>query len=56
MFNHFVVFAAILGAAAALPQMTLEEIDHPASSNSTLCDSVQQYSGYFKLTTGDKVG
>lgn len=30
----------------------LEEVEQPAES--AICDSVQQYSGYYKLTTGDK--
>ena len=32
----------------------LEENVHEAASNSTLCDPVKQYSGYFSLTTGAK--
>jgi len=32
----------------------LLERSHSASATTTLCDSVQQYSGYYKLTTGKK--
>ena len=35
-------------------QGTLIEKVHVADSNETLCDPVKQYSGYYKLTTGDK--
>jgi len=32
----------------------LQEKSSPADGASTICDPVQQYSGYYKLTTGDK--
>ena len=32
----------------------LLERSHGAHAKTTLCDSVQQYSGYYNLTTGDK--
>jgi carboxypeptidase C (cathepsin A) len=50
---------AVLGAAhdvstPANRSWALEETEHLASDDSTLCDPVKQYTGYFKLTTGDK--
>lgn len=30
----------------------LQEVSRPANGNSSICDDVQQYSGYYKLTTG----
>jgi len=35
-------------------QGTLIEKVHLADGNATICDPVKQYSGYYKLTTGDK--
>ena len=43
-----ILFAAFAATAAASSGF-LEE-----TSNSTICDSVKQYSGYYKLTTGAK--
>lgn len=41
--------APILAAVALGAPGTLEE-----TSNSTLCDDVKQYAGYYKLTTGER--
>lgn len=44
--------AALLGAATAAAPGFLQEVSN--SGAGAICDSVQQYSGYYKLTTGDK--
>jgi cathepsin A (carboxypeptidase C) len=52
------VAAAVFSVARCAPTYklrgSLEEKTHLANGNATLCDPVKQYSGYFKLTTGDK--
>ena len=44
---------SIATAALAL-RGSLEEVQPATRYNGTLCDTVKQYSGYYKLTTGDK--
>lgn len=45
------VIALFLGAAAG----QLSEVSHAVGAPGAFCDtSVQQYAGYFNLTTGDK--
>ena len=39
-------------AAPAEPKSFLEEVSRVGDA--AICDDVQQYSGYYKLTTGDK--
>jgi len=51
MYMKFFLLASVLVLAASeyVPRGYLEEL-----SNSTLCDPVQQFAGYYKLNTGDK--
>jgi hypothetical protein len=44
---------ALASAAAAAPLGYLQEVTNEGAT--AICDSVKQYSGYYKLTTGDKV-
>lgn len=48
----FLSFLVIVAAVTASTPGTLEEVSNAGVT--ALCDTVQQYSGYYKLTTGDK--
>jgi len=56
MMETFLLLLALIAAGASeyIARGTLIEHSHTADGNSTLCDPVQQYSGYYKLSTGDK--
>lgn len=49
MMQSILLATFALSAAAAPSAGFLQE-----TSNSTICDTVKQYSGYYKLTTGAK--
>ena len=54
---HLLSALSILNATAAVkpPSGALSEVSHAAGGPSSFCDTqVQQYSGYFNLSTGDK--
>jgi len=40
------------GVSAEEQTWVLEEVENPSMGAAPLCDDVQQYAGYFKLTTG----
>jgi len=53
--RSLILLALVAAAASApleYPKGSLEEKTH--SAETAICDPVKQYSGYFKLTTGDK--
>ena len=57
MYVHLLSALSILNATAAVkpPSGALSEVSHAAGGPSSFCDTqVQQYSGYFNLSTGDK--
>lgn len=47
------MFVSLLTGVTALAGSSfLDERSHAEGAATTLCDTVQQYSGYYKLTTG----